>query len=501
MMFAARGSLAAITALSGMALLSAVVGCAKPATSTGLPDFANLVDAVSPSVVNISTVPVAEALAPEAAAAPRRGGDPRAPAGENVPDWMKKFLEQHAPIDGAQPEELPLGQEEVPDDQQQSLGSGFVLWADGYILTNAHVVKGAKEVLVRLSDRRELPAQVVGMDEPSDIALLKIEAKDLPAVKLGQPSKLRVGQWVMAIGSPFGFDYSVTSGIVSAKGRSLFTEQYVPFIQTDAAINPGNSGGPLFNLDGEVIGVNSQIYSQTGGNSGIAFSIPIDVAMKVAQQLKDRGKVTRGWLGVVVQEITRELAKSFGLPKAEGALVARVVPGSPAETAGVKPGDVILSFDGHDLAVSHELPPLVGSVDPGANVPLKLLRDGKQLAIKVLIGELPEDAGVAAANKPKLPLGLAVEKLSAEERAQAKVPEGGVKVATVLPGPAQAAGVREGDILLTIAGQHVDSAEQLKTVAEKLAPGASVPMLIQRNGGPLFLALVVTVPDAPKPKK
>jgi serine protease Do len=344
-----------------------------------------------------------------------------------------------------------------------------------------------------------MTAQVVGMDDASDIALLKIDAKDLPAVKTADISKLRVGEWVMAIGSPFGFDYSVTAGIVSAKGRSLFTEQYVPFIQTDAAINPGNSGGPLFNLRGEVIGVNSQIYSQTGGNSGIAFAIPVDVVMKVAQQLKDKGKVSRGWLGVVVQEVTRELAKSFGLPKAEGALVARVVPGSPSDKAGIKAGDVILEFNGSSLPFSRELPPRVGDVTPGESVPLKVLRDGKQIIIKVQIAELPPEAASAEPAAPKLLLGLAVEPLSDAQRRQAQVPEGGVLVTQVVDGPASRSGVREGDVLMTVGGQAINSPEKFKEVAGKLQPGASVPMLVQRNGGPLFLALEIPAPDQAKP--
>ncbi|MDP3856318.1 MAG: DegQ family serine endoprotease [Stagnimonas sp.] len=471
----------------------ALVACSRTPMEVRLPDFADLVDEVSPSVVNISTVPVetAEAATGEdAGAAAVPGEAPALP--ENLPEWMKRFLEQHAP-NGVGPDAEPEGEPEDAPEDQQSLGSGFVLWADGYIITNAHVVKDAKEVLVRLSDRRELPAQVVGMDEPSDIALLKIEAEGLPAVRVGDSGKLRVGQWVMAIGSPFGFDYSVTAGIVSAKGRSLFTEQYVPFIQTDAAINPGNSGGPLFNLKGEVIGVNSQIYSQTGGNSGIAFSIPIDVATKVAQQLKDKGKVTRGWLGVVVQEVTRGLAQSFGMARAEGALVARVIPGSPAETAGIQPGDVILSFDGEELAVSNALPPLVGAMDPGAKVPVKLLREGKQLTLKVEIGELPDEvlAKEGGATRPRLPLGLGVERLSAEDRALARVAEGGVGVVRVEPGPGQDAGIREGDVLLTISGQKIDSPERLREVAAGLPPGGSVPVLVQRDGGPLFLALAM----------
>ena len=356
-------------ALRRLALVSlsiAVFGlaaCSRSAAPGGLPPFADLVDEVSGSVVNISTV-ANDVVASSAAPA---GPEAEAPSRENMPDWMKKFLEQHAPegyggSDSEATEEGAPAQPDEPAEGEQSLGSGFILWDDGYVITNAHVVKGAKEISVRLQDRRELAATIIGVDEPSDVALLKIEAKNLPAVKVADVKKLRVGEWVMAIGSPFGFDYSVTAGIVSAKGRSLFTEQYVPFIQTDAAINPGNSGGPLFNLDGEVVGVNSQIYSQTGGNSGIAFAIPIDVVLSVAEQLKDKGRVTRGWLGVVVQEVTRDLAKSFGLAKAEGALVARVVPGSPSADAGLKSGDIILTFNGQPLVISNALPPMVGAV-------------------------------------------------------------------------------------------------------------------------------------------
>ncbi len=485
-------------------VLSLLLGsCSKAPSTAGLPAFADLVDAVSGSVVNISTVPVdavASSAAPEAPTAP----DSDQSARENMPDWMKKFLEQHAP-EGYGGDAAPEGSDQSegepgldePQGAEQSLGSGFILWDDGYVVTNAHVVKDAKEITVRLQDRRELAATIIGVDEPSDIALLKIDAKDLPAVKIADIKKLRVGEWVMAIGSPFGFDYSVTAGIVSAKGRSLFTEQYVPFIQTDAAINPGNSGGPLFNLAGEVVGVNSQIYSQTGGNSGIAFAIPISVAVSVAEQLKDKGKVTRGWLGVVVQEVTRDLAKSFGLSKAEGALVARVVAGSPSDEAGLKPGDVILSFNDEPLVVSNALPPLVGAVVPGETVPLRVLREGKQITLKVKVGELPPDA--AGAPQPQLPLGLAVERLTAQDREAARVVDGGgVGIAGVEPGPAQKAGVREGDILLSLSGQKIDSPEKLKEVVEKLTPGASVPLLIQRDGAPLFLALDV---PAVEPKK
>ena len=475
------------------------VACSKSPTSAGLPPFADLVDAVSPSVVNISTVPQDEA-SPPARVLPEPGpGQGDAPSRENLPEWMKKFLEQHPPQQGEEPEggaapDADPGLDELPG-AEQSLGSGFVLWEDGYVITNAHVVKDAKEILVRLQDRRELPATLVGLDEASDIALLKVEAKGLPAVKIGDSHKLRVGEWVMAIGSPFGFDYSVTAGIVSAKGRSLFTEQYVPFIQTDAAINPGNSGGPLFNLAGEVVGVNSQIYSQTGGNSGIAFAIPIDVARSVAEQLKDKGKVTRGWLGVVVQEVTRDLAKSFGLAKAEGALVARVVPGSPSEEAGLKPGDVILEFNGQPLVVSNALPPMVGSIAPGETVPLRLLRDGKQITVKVKVGELPAEVAGGEAQRQRLPLGLGVERLNDQDRVAARVAEGGVGIAVVEEGAARDAGVRDGDILLSLSGQKIDSPEKFEEVVGKLPAGASVPMLIQRNGAPQFLALTVPVAE------
>jgi len=478
--------------------------CSRSPVSSGLPAFADLVDRVSPSVVNISTTPVdtlaaAEGGVPELADSPAPS---EAPPHGNVPEWMKKFLEQHAPEGYGSGESAPESPEGDPGDEppgsEQSLGSGFVLWQDGYIVTNAHVVKEAKEIIVRLQDRRELPASVVGLDEQSDIALLKIDAKDLPAVKTANIKKLRVGDWVMAIGSPFGFDYSVTAGIVSAKGRSLFTEQYVPFIQTDAAINPGNSGGPLFNLDGEVIGINSQIYSQTGGNSGIAFAIPIDVALSVAEQLKEKGKVTRGWLGVVVQEVTRDLAKSFGLSKAEGALVAKVVPGSPSEEAGLKPGDVILSFNNEALQISNALPPMVGAVKPGETVPLKVLREGKQITLTVKVGELPAESAALEAPPPKLPLGLTVEPLNAQDRLDAKLTEGGLGIVAVAPGAARKAGVREGDILLSLAGRKIDSVDTLKAVVEKLTPGASVPLLIQREGAPLFLALDVPAEDGKK---
>ena len=365
-------------------------------------------------------------------------------------------------------------------------------------------------MVVTLSDRRQLPATVVGSDERSDIALLKIDATGLPAVKIADIKKIRVGEWVVAIGSPFGFDYTVTSGIVSAKGRSLDTEQYVPFIQTDAAINPGNSGGPLFNMRGEVIGVNSQIYSQTGGFMGVAFSIPIDVATKVARELKEKGKVTRGWLGVVVQKIDRNLATSFGMSKPGGALVARVLPDSPAQQSGVKAGDVIVRFNGIELATSSELPPLVGNSTPGDSVTLDLLRDGRQIKVKLEVGSLENQDQDQAQDQPAQspapppsstpprglgdsgkPLGLTIKSLSDDERKSARIVSGGVKVAGVAPGPARDAGVLSGDVILSVAGQDVESVERYNEVIGRLTPGQTVPMLVQRDGAPLFLALQV----------
>ncbi|TXI85483.1 MAG: Do family serine endopeptidase, partial [Cupriavidus sp.] len=357
------------TALAPVIFLS-LTACGRSGQFSGRPDFADLVDEVSPSVVNISAVTASTLDQGQAAAQDEPKGD----GADQLPEWFKKYYNEHEGQDANPPED---------DAESQSLGSGFVLSNDGYIVTNFHVVRDAKEVVVRLLDRRQFTAQVVGSDEPSDLALLKIDATDLPVAKLADSSKVRPGQWVLAIGSPFGFDYSVTAGIVSAKGRALQTEQYIPFIQSDVAINPGNSGGPLFNLKGEVIGVNSQIYSQSGGYQGVSFSIPIDVAAKVARQLKEHGRVTRGWLGVVVQEVDRATAQKLGMDKPEGALVARVIASSPGEKAGLRPGDVILSYNNQILASSTALPPQVGSSDPGEVVSLQVIRDRKPIIIKV----------------------------------------------------------------------------------------------------------------------
>lgn len=509
-------------AVLSLSLAAAVLLAACSAErSAGLPELAGLVEKVSPSVVNISALP---AEPEQVASGPGSDGRP-------VPDWLKKFLDEHgnqAPANGADGAAPGTGPGTSPDDGrgdgedsdegpdlggpdggfggEQSLGSGFILWADGYIITNHHVVKNAKEIVVRLSDRRQFPAELVGSDERSDLALLKIDAKDLPAVKLADSRKTRVGDWVLAIGSPFGFDYTVTAGIISAKGRNLDTEQYVPFIQTDAAVNPGNSGGPLFNLKGEVVGVNSQIYSQNGGFQGVAFAIPMDVAAKVAKSLKETGRVRRGWLGIVMQEVDRKLAASFGMDKPGGALLARVLPDSPAQQAGLKAGDIIVKFNDTEITTSRTLKPLVGDVTPGETVTLEVLRDNRRVTVKVEVGELAEQdladgdgGGKSKPSDPQVqplpdtgkPLGISVQTLSDIERRSEKVVSGGVRVVTVAAGPGRDAGLLAGDVILSIAGQEIDSSERYSQVAERLTPGQTVPLLVQRQGSPLFLALAV----------
>ncbi|CAN0154843.1 unnamed protein product, partial [Phaeothamnion confervicola] len=344
-----------------------------------LPDFTDLVEKQGPTVVNISTTQTVRSPL----------GTPQVPQLQED-DPFYEFFRRFVPNPG--PREF----------QNNSLGSGFIISTDGYILTNAHVVEAADEINVKLTDKREFKAKVIGSDKRTDIALIKIEATGLPAVKFGDPNKLKVGEWVIAIGSPFGFENSVTAGIVSAKGRSLPQENFVPFIQTDAAVNPGNSGGPLFNMRGEVIGINSQIYSRTGGFMGLSFSIPIDVANDIAAQLKTGGKVTRGRIGVVIQPVTRELAESFGLQKPTGALVASVEKGSPAEKAGVEAGDVILKFGGRDVVSSEDLPRLVGSTKPGVKSVMQLMRNKATREVSVVVGEMPEEAR-AAQRTPRRP--------------------------------------------------------------------------------------------------
>lgn len=449
------------------------------ATSRALPQFTELVAENGPTVVNISTKQSQNLTQ-------RFQGFsiPDLPEDSPLQDFFRHFF-------GDQGE-----QGETPEDDQQSrsLGSGFIISADGFVLTNAHVVEGADEIIVRTSDRREFIATLVGADKRSDIALLKVEAKDLPAARIGSARDLLVGEWVLAIGSPFGFEHSATAGIVSAKGRSLPSENYVSFIQTDVAINPGNSGGPLFNLDGEVVGVNSQIYSRTGGFMGLSFAIPIDLVMDVVDQLKTKGRVSRGWLGVLIQDVTRELAPTFGLTQPQGALVAQVLRDSPATEAGLLPGDVILSFNGKEVQTSSALPPLVGATPVGATAKLEVMRKGQRLQLEVGIAELPEEDQLAGVTREPAPdksnrLGLVARELSPDQRRELGIDQGGVVVESVKEGPAAKAGITSGDVILMLDNQAVEDLEGFNRILEAIEPGRSVAVLIQRGDGRMFYAL------------
>jgi len=458
------------------------------AANRGLPDFTDLVEAYGPAVVNISTIQKAK---PKSNHGFKRQM-PDFPEDSPFGDWFKRFFDEEGPNGG--PEGFN-GHGKKP----QSLGSGFVISDDGFILTNNHVIEDADKIIVRLSDRRELEAELIGRDERSDLALLKVKADHLPVVKLGKSAKLKPGEWVLAIGSPFGFDYSVTAGIVSAKGRSLPRENYVPFIQTDVAINPGNSGGPLFNLDGEVIGINSQIYSRTGGYMGVSFAIPIDIAMNVVEQLKTDGQVTRGWLGVLIQDVTRDLAESFNMDKPQGALVARVLPDSPAEDAGFQVGDIVTQFNGHEIIHSSDLPPMVGITPINRKIPVEIIRKGKTKEIKVKIGELPKEDDVKIASSPSEPdsttsnrMGVTVVDISDEQRQRMELSgDGGVIVKQVKSGPASDSGIRRGDVLLMINNIDIKDAEHFKSVVKNLPENKSVPVLVHRRGSPIFLAMRV----------
>jgi len=450
---------------------AALSGAAWPARAAELPDFTGLVEANAPAVVNIRSV---------------RDADDGPIMNGNAPEELEEFFRRFMPP-GAQPRRP----------NPQSMGSGFVISEDGYLLTNNHVIEGADEILVRFSDRRELEAELVGADPRSDLALLKVDAEGLQAVRFGRSSDLDVGEWVLAIGSPFGFDYSVTQGIVSAKGRSLpteFNENYVPFIQTDVAINPGNSGGPLFNLDGEVVGINSQIYSRSGGFMGVSFAIPIDVALEVVDQIKNTGRVSRGWLGVVIQEVNRDLAESFGLDRPHGALVAQVLDGSPAEAGGIQEGDIITAFNGEEIDFSSDLPHLVGRAAAGSEAELTVVRSGEQITLELEIGELADrgedfvgqrSGGQEAPSK----LGLRIEALPPALAERLDL-EGGVRVQAA-SGAAAEAGIRPDDVITRLNNREVRSVEDFTEIAAGLTPGRSVPVLVVRGQTAQFIALKV----------
>lgn len=445
-----------------------------------LPDFTVLVEESAPAVVNISTRQTVQA---QTAA----GGFHAIPDLEGLPPIFREFFERSLPM----PRD-PQGRNKGRQREAQSLGSGFIISEDGYVLTNNHVIADADEIIVRLTDRSELQAKLIGTDPRTDVALLKVEGKNLPTVKLGKSKDLKVGEWVLAIGSPFGFDHSVTAGIVSAKGRNLPNDNYVPFIQTDVAINPGNSGGPLFNLNGEVVGINSQIFTRSGGFMGLSFAIPMEVAMDVAEQLKSSGKVDRGWLGVVIQEVNKDLAESFGLEKPAGALVAQVLENGPADKSGLQVGDVILSMNNHPVVMSADLPHLIGSVKPGQTVTLVVMREGTRKTLKVKVGALPNEGeemsladsqgNVSTNNR----LGMTVADLTAEQKKAIDL-QGGVVIQEVQEGAAAMIGLRPGDVITHLNNQVIDSAKTFTKIAQELPANRSLSMRVLRQGRASFI--------------
>lgn len=451
---------------------------ALSATVRGLPDFADLVEKVGPAVVNIRTI---------------EKRDPNAAARSEAEDPMAEFFRRFMPRPGPMPSpNAPRGRGGGPDEVPRGVGSGFIITADGYVLTNHHVVNGADEIIVTMTDRREFKARLIGSDERTDVALLKVEASGLPRLSFGDSNKLRVGEWVVAIGSPFGLDSTVTAGIVSAKGRE--TGEYLPFIQTDVAVNPGNSGGPLLNLRGEVVGINSMIYSRTGGFMGISFAIPIDEAQRVYEQLRSSGRVIRGRMGVGIAEVSKEVAEALGLPKAAGALVRNVERGSPAERAGLEAGDIILRYEGKPIERSSDLPRLVGGTKPGTKASLGIWRKGVPKDLVVVVSEAEPDRTARAAAPRSTPgaapsnfLGLVVSELSDERRNQLRL-RGGVQVDAV-DGPAARAGVQAGDLILSINNQEIANLAQFNDVVAKLDRTRAVVALVRRGDSAQYVPI------------
>jgi serine protease Do len=474
--------------------LAAPFASAAP-SAANLPDFTDLVDKVGPSVVNIRTTDKV------------RADVPTMPPGMDDGDMAEFFhrffgipLPQATPPKGGGggSKNTPDPQDQDPDngadgDGGGGVGSGFIISPDGYVMTNAHVVDGADTIYVTLTDKREFKARLIGEDDRTDVALVKIEANDLPAITEGDSNKVRAGQWVVAIGSPFGLDNTVTAGIVSAKGRD--TGDYLPFIQTDVAVNPGNSGGPLINMQGEVIGINSQIYSRTGGFMGISFAIPVDEAMRVADELKSTGKVTRGRLAVTIGEVTKDVADSLGLPKAAGAMVSNVEPGGPADKVGVQPGDIILKFGGKNVDSATDLPRMVGETKPGTRSALTVWRKGQTLELMVTVEEMPTDkqAGQSAQKAPAAKatasnaLGLGVSDMTSEQLKALKL-RNGVTVEAVA-GPALRAGLEKGDVVLRVGDTDVVSAAQFAAIVHKLDPQKMVALLVRRGDATQYIAL------------
>ena len=457
--------------------LGLILIAASQIASASLPDFATIVEETSPAVVKI----IAQAKAPSVA------DREQLEELEQLPDALRRFFQDREP-------QMP---------RAGGTGSGFIISKEGYIVTNHHVVAQADEVIVRLSDRREFDATVIGTDQRSDLALLQVDATDLPFLQLGKSSELRVGEWVLAIGSPFGLDYSVTAGIVSAKGRSLPTERgenYVPFIQTDVAINPGNSGGPLFNLQGEVVGVNSQIFTRSGGSIGLSFAIPSKVVRNIIEQLKVNGEVVRGWLGVSIQNVDRTLAESFDLDRPRGALVAQVGKDSPAERAGIESGDIIVEVDGEQIEVSADLPHVIGLIAPGLKVPVSVIREGKERSIRVEIGALEANevpSVVAKASEPGTlqALGMVVRELQETDENPSGL-RGGVLVTKVDDeSAADESGVRAGDILTRVGRTPISRLADMESAIEQIKPGDSLSLRLIRQGSPQFIGIKVPEND------
>ncbi|GGH58330.1 peptidase [Comamonas phosphati] len=465
----------ALAAIGASAVLPfAAAQAQSAATARGLPDFTDLVDQVGPSVVNIRT------LEKVTSSDDSQGMD------EDMLEFFRRFGLPLPNMPRRSPRQSPPGEEEQP----RGVGSGFILTPDGYVMTNAHVVEGADEVIVTLTDKREFKAKIVGSDKRTDVAVVKIDAKSLPAVKIGDVNKLKVGEWVMAIGSPFGLENSVTAGIVSAKQRD--TGDYLPFIQTDVAINPGNSGGPLINMRGEVVGINSQIYSRSGGFMGISFAIPADEAIRVSDQLRATGKVTRGRIGVQIGPVTKEIAESIGLGKAQGALVSAVEPDSPAAKAGVEAGDVITKFDGKPIDKVSDLPRMVGNTKPGTRSTLSVLRRGKNKDLNLVIAEVEPDGAAAKAKTPgsggkpspqgtlsNKPLGLTLGELTAAQKKELAI-KGGVKVVAATDAAARA-GLREGDVILQLANVEVADLKSFEAAWAKADKSKPVNVLVRRG--------------------
>ncbi|HZW12758.1 MAG TPA: DegQ family serine endoprotease [Noviherbaspirillum sp.] len=472
------GATYALTALP----LSSVISSAHAATVAGLPDFADLAEKTGPAVVNIRTTERVK---------PGQGGGMPGSEDEEMQEFFRRFF--GIPVPPRQPERTPRNRRQVPQEEEvpRGVGSGFIISADGFVLTNAHVVEGADDVYVTLTDKREYKAKIIGVDKRTDVAVVKIEGSNLPRLTIGDPNKLRVGEWVIAIGSPFGLDNTVTAGIISAKARD--TGDYLPLIQTDVAVNPGNSGGPLINMRGEVVGINSQIYSRSGGYMGISFAVPIDEVMRVAEQLRTTGRVTRGRIGVQIGEVTKDVAESLGLARAQGALIQRVEPGGPAEKGGLEAGDIIIKFNGTPIEKSTDLPRLVGATKPGTRATLTVWRKGASKDIALTVAELePEkiakkDERKAKPEQPANALGLVVSDLSDAQKKELKI-DGGV-IVDAAEGPAARAGLRAGDVILQLNNNDVRDARQFNALVAKLEPKRMAVVLVRRGDASQFVPI------------